>query len=179
VWSDLLYLDGTSLVDQAIAMGMLRAFEPPVDSPRQTVSSVLGVFYATETRCENMDVIGAKITIQITGMDEVRRFDEEYAVMGWCDRPGEDQILKKGNRPIHSAVVVVVDQDDDSSDRTGFITPIDVVHVPTHLDHPQATGGVEAHRDGILHQGFGSDEFDRETGRQGERLGFLLGGPGW
>jgi hypothetical protein len=120
-------------------MGMLGAFEPPVDSPCQTVSGMLGVFYATEARCENTDVIGAKITIQITSMDEVGGFDEEYSIMGGRDRPRKDQILKKRDRPIHPAIVVVVDQNDDSSDRTGFITPIDVVHVPTHLNHPQTT----------------------------------------
>ena len=174
----LLHVDRTGLVGETIAKWVLGTLQPSIDPPGQTIAGMLGILDATESGCHDIGLIGPEISIEITGVDEMRRFDEENPIMGGGDRPWKNQILEKRHGSVHASVVVIIDQNDDSADGARLVASIDVVHVSTHLDDPETTGGVETHRDRILDQWFARDQFHLEAGREREGFKLLLGGTG-
>ena len=114
--------------------------------------------------------IGFEIAVGVAREPEVRRFRDENAAIQNLDRARQDQLVEKDRPLVHLAVVVLILEDGDATERFSRICARRVRHEPQHLDDPQPAFEVVVDRDRIDHHRFAGDELDAITGRDVKRL---------
>ena len=114
--------------------------------------------------------VGFEVAIGVAREPEVRRFRDENAAIEDLDRARQDQLVEKDRPLVHLAVVVLILEDRDATERFSRICARRVRHEPEHLDDPQPAFEVVVDRDRIDHHRFAGDELDAIAGRDVKRL---------
>jgi len=158
----------------AVAVG---GMDPAVESGFESVEPMLLIAFG-EPGEEHASDIGSSIGVGVFRVEQVGRSRHQDAPPPGHDAAGIRNAFEEDIGALISTGAVAVGEDLDHA--AGLSFAVDAHRVVAHLHHPQTAIGVPVEGDGIHDDGFGGDEFDGETGGQGEGSeGFCGRTRGW
>ena len=163
-----------ALVGLAEPLAEVRTVDPVVESAEKTVRVVLGVPLGIPVVGDERFLLALEAPLLRPAEPELAALADEDAALNKCEGPRQDQLVDEDGPLVHPAGACRVFEDGDGADRILLAGSVDGRHVARHLADPEPAVGVERHRDRVMHERFGGDEFDPVAGGELERGKRLL-----